>query len=130
MKLNLSVKVILLIGCLATTCKAQSTQRTTTDSLRQLLPKGYYVLTEQGAKDALKAKMEADFLKKQVLIRDSVIALKDTIISYQKVEIAERVNVDILQQQALNKSKTKAVLKTIEIWAYRAVIVLKIVGLW
>ena len=130
MKLNLSVKVILLIGCLATTCKAQSTQRTTTDSLRQLLPKGYYVLTEQGAKDALKAKMEADFLKKQVLIRDSVIALKDTIISYQKVEIAERVNVDILQQQALKKSKTKAVLKTIEVWAYRAVIVLKIVGLW
>ncbi len=130
MKLNLSVKVILLIGCLATTCKAQSTQRTTTDSLRQLLPKGYYVLTEQGAKDALKAKMEADFLKKQVLIRDSVIALKDTIINYQKVEIAERVNVDILQQQALKKSKTKAVLKTIEVWAYRAVIVLKIVGLW
>ncbi len=130
MKLNLSVKVILLIGCLATTCKAQSTQRTTTDSLRQLLPKGYYVLTEQGAKDALKAKMEADFLKKQLVIRDSVIALKDTIISYQKVEIAERVNVDILQQQALKKSKTKAVLKTIEVWAYRAVIVLKIVGLW
>jgi len=130
MKLNLSVKVILLIGCLATTCKAQSTQRTTTDSLRQLLPKGYYVMTEQGAKDALKAKMEADFLKKQLVIRDSVIALKDTIISYQKVEIAERVNVDILQQQALKKSKTKAVLKTIEVWAYRAVIVLKIVGLW
>ncbi|MDI9863014.1 hypothetical protein [Flectobacillus longus] len=130
MKLNLSVKVILLIGCLATTCKAQSTQRTTTDSLRQLLPKGYYVLTEQGAKDALKAKMEADFLKKQLIIRDSVIALKDTIISYQKVEIAERVNVDILQQQALKKSKTKTVLKTIEVWAYRAVIVLKIVGLW
>ncbi|MDI9870046.1 hypothetical protein [Flectobacillus roseus] len=130
MKLNLGVKVILLIGCLTTTCKAQSTQRTTTDSLRQLLPKGYYVLTEQGAKDALKAKMEADFLKKQLVIRDSVIALKDTIISYQKVEIAERVNVDILQQQALKKSKTKAVLKTIEVWAYRAVIVLKIVGLW
>jgi hypothetical protein len=130
MKLNLSVKVILLIGCLATTCKAQSTQRTTTDSLRQLLPKGYYVMTEQGAKDALKAKMEADFLKKQLVIRDSVIALKDTIINYQKVEIAERVNVDILQQQALKKSKTKAVLKTIEVWAYRAVIVLKIVGLW
>lgn len=119
-----------MIGCLATTCKAQSTQRTTTDSLRQLLPKGYYVLTEQGAKDALKAKMEADFLKKQLVIRDSVIALKDTIINYQKVEIAERVNVDILQQQALKKSKTKAVLKTIEVWAYRAVIVLKIVGLW
>lgn len=130
MKLNLSVKVILLIGCLATTCKAQSTQRTTTDSLRQLLPKGYYVLTEQGAKDALKAKMEADFLKKQLVIRDSVIALKDTIISYQKVEIAERVNVDILQQKALKRSKTKTVLKTIEVWAYRAVIVLKIVGLW
>lgn len=130
MKLNLSVKVILLIGCLATTCKAQSTQRTTTDSLRQLLPKGYYVLTEQGAKDALKAKMEADFLKKQLIIRDSVIALKDTIISYQKLEIAERVNVDILQQKALKRSKTKTVLKTIEVWAYRAVIVLKIVGLW
>lgn len=130
MKLNLSVKVILLIGCLATTCKAQSTQRSTTDSLRQLLPKGYYVLTEQGAKDALKAKMEADFLKKQLVIRDSVIALKDTIISYQKVEIAERVNVDILQQQALKRSKTKAVLKTIEVWAYRAAIILKIVGLW
>ena len=130
MKLNLSVKVILLIGCLATTCKAQSTQRTTTDSLRQLLPKGYYVLTEQGAKDALKAKMEADFLKKQLVIRDSVIALKDTIINYQKVEIAERVNVDILQQQALKKSKNNAVLKTMEVWAYRAVIVLKIIGLW
>ncbi|MGX7687157.1 hypothetical protein ACWA1C_08345 [Flectobacillus roseus] len=130
MKLNLSVKVILLIGCLATTCKAQSTQRTTTDSLRQLLPKGYYVLTEQGAKDALKAKMEADFFKKQLVNRDSVIALKDTIINYQKVEIAERVNVDILQQQALKKSKTNAVLKTMEVWAYRAVIVLKIVGLW
>lgn len=130
MKLNLNVKVILLIGCLATTCKAQSTQRTTTDSLRQLLPKGYYVLTEQGAKDALKAKMEAEFLKKQLVIQDSVIALKDTIISYQKVEIAERVNVDILQQQALKKSKTKAVLKTVEVWAYRVAIVLKIVGLW
>lgn len=119
-----------MIGCLATTCKAQSTQRTTTDSLRQLLPKGYYVLTEQGAKDALKAKMEAEFLKKQLVIQDSVIALKDTIISYQKVEIAERVNVDILQQQALKKSKTKAVLKTVEVWAYRVAIVLKIVGLW
>ncbi len=124
------VCTIVLINLTAIHSKGQSTQRSITDSLRLLLPKGYFVLTEQGAKEALKAKIDASIYQRQLALKDSILALKDTIITYQKAEITEWGKVDLLQQKALKKAQTKVVLKTIEVWAYRVALTLKIVGIW
>lgn len=123
---------LLLTVSLATNCKPQSIRylTTTTDSLRKLLPKGYYIFTEVGAKEALKAKIDAAILKLQLDTKDSILAQKETIIIAQKHEIQERILLDANQAKALRKAKTLHLLVGIEVWTYRVAIVLKLMGVW
>ncbi len=120
----------LLITLTGTTCSGQSTRPSTTDSLRKLLPKGFVVLTEDGAKEALKAKVDANIYRLQLGIKDSVIIEKDVIISAKNEEIRQRIFINADTEKALKKANRQLVFKTIEVWTLRAALLLKIVRVW
>lgn len=75
--------------------------------LRKLLPKGFYIITELGAKDALKAKIDADVFKEKFQIADKQIdALSDSLISVSNSR-STFVNENSILKKDLKSSKRR-----------------------
>jgi hypothetical protein len=87
-----------LMSCMAMSCNAQSTQSST--DVRPLAPKGYVLFTEAGARAALSDAAELRITKKQMALRDSVIA--------QLVKIdATHQAIDKEQQAIINRQRNQ-----------------------
>jgi len=130
MKLKKILYTWLLISLITTVCNGQLIQRSTSDSLRKLIPKGYVILTEDGAREALKAKVDATIYKLQLGIKDSVLVEKDIIILAKNEELRQHEFISIEREKALKKANRQLVFKTIEVWTLRAALVLKILSVW
>lgn len=94
-------KLKILIGlviCMAMTCNAQSTQSSI--DVKQLASKGYVLLTEAGARAALSDAAELRITKKQLALRDSVIA------QLVKIDAAHQV-IDKEQQAVINRQRNQ-----------------------
>ena len=91
--------------------------------LKKLIPKGYYILSESGAREALKAKIDAQSYQFQLSETRKNVSKKDSIINNQVlaiVEVKQSAKADKLAAQSL---KREAFWKSVEIWGYRALIV-------
>ncbi len=109
-----------LIVLLSTSCKAQSipysTSREEFEQVKRMIPKGFVLFTESGARLALKANADALAYKMQATLSDSTVIIQQKDIAFLKAE---------------NKRlKLNNTLKEIEIWGYRVLIVTKIFKLW
>lgn len=65
---------------------ACSVTDTTTERLRKLLPKGYYVFTELAAKNALEAKINADAYQRKLTIAESALQNTSTELLTRTIE--------------------------------------------
>lgn len=81
-------RIAMLIICIAANCKAYSTAFTTPigdtltkqitlDSVKKLVPRGYYVLNEQGARLSIKTKIDADYWQAKWKIADEQLASRN-----------------------------------------------------
>jgi hypothetical protein len=99
-------------------CKGQSTRTTITqtDSLRRLLPKGFVVMTEAGARLALQNKVNAESYLSQFTESQKVVA-------YQDSTIVELTNDNAATKAENKKLKRQNFWKDVKIWGYRIFIV-------
>ena len=87
-----------LMSCMAMSCNAQSTQYSI--DVKPLAPKGYVLFTESGARAALSDAAELRITKKQLALRDSVIA------QLVKIDAAHQV-IDKEQQVVINRQRNQ-----------------------
>jgi hypothetical protein len=106
-------------------CKGQSTPSSTSDELEQikkLVPKGYVVLTVEGAKKALKFREDALAFGYQNKVKDTLVnnlLAENTKLRYDNALLLEQVK----------ELKKKNTLSTVERWGYRALLLAKLIGL-
>jgi hypothetical protein len=91
--------------------------------LKKLIPKGYYILSESGAREALKAKIDADSYWSQLSETRKIVTKKDSIINNQVLAIIEVKQSAKDNKLAAQKLKREAFWQSVEIWGYRALIV-------
>jgi hypothetical protein len=88
-----------------------------------MIPKGYIILTELGAKEALKAKINASAFEFQLQETRKIIAQKDTVISTQKLTIVELQAASNDDKLAAKILKRKVFWNTVEIWTLRVLVI-------
>jgi hypothetical protein len=104
-----------------TTFKTLSTPLLLNDSLsfeqvKKMVPKGYVVMTTDMARNALKAKNDAISYRHQILQKDSVIVVKDLIISTQNGAIENGKDISKI-------AKRKIFWNTVEKWSLRVLVI-------
>lgn len=129
------VKIIILILLFQTPCRARLIEssispnhacQTSVDTLailKKMIPKGYVILTELGAKEALKAKINASAFEFQLRETQKIVARKDTIISTQKLTIVELHAASNDDKLAARNLKRKVFWNTVEIWSLRVFVI-------
>ena len=130
-----SVVIIILILLFQIPCKAKLIESSTSPNpalqtsgdtlaiLKKLIPKGFVILTENGAKEALKAKVDASAFEFQLRETQRIVAKKDTIISLQKLTISETQAASNDDRLATKILKRKVFWNTVEIWTLRIVVI-------
>lgn len=91
--------------------------------IKKMIPKGYVVLTESGAREALKAKINAVSFEFQLSESKKIIAIKDTIIKNQNIALDELKAASTETKKALKSVKGKVFWNTVEIWGYRILLI-------
>lgn len=66
-------RLMVLMGCTVMTCNAQLIRSSTTEN-KPIAPKGFILFSEDGARAALSDAAELRLLKRQLALKDSVIA--------------------------------------------------------
>ena len=120
------LRLIALVICTMTICKGQSTQTTIspTDSLRRLLPKGYVVFTEAGARLALQNKVNAEAYFKQFTESEKMVKVQGIQIVELKQDNAQLEEDNAKTKKENRQLKFRNTVNVVEIWAYRIIIVL------
>ena len=128
--------IIILILSFQIPCKANSIENSTFPSLalqigdsvsltqlKKLIPKGYYILSESGAREALKVKIDAESYWTQLSETRKIVSKKDSIISNQSLAIVEIKQSSKDNKLAAQKIGRESFWKSVEIWGYRTLIV-------
>lgn len=113
------LRLIVLAICTMTICKGQSTRTSIspTDSLRRLLPKGYVVFTEAGARLALQNKVNAEAYFEKFTESEKMVKV-------QEIQIVELEEDNAKTKKENRQLKFRNTLNVVEKWAYRIIIVL------
>jgi ribulose bisphosphate carboxylase small subunit len=129
------VSILLLIAFGLIPCKAKLISNSTfpshallQDSLsvnqvKKIIPKGYIILTESGAREALKAKVDASSYLLQLQKSKEIIAQQDTIIHIKDLAISEYKAASKDEQKAAKILKRKLFFATLEKWSLRILVV-------
>jgi hypothetical protein len=75
------------------------------DTLRPIAPKGYVLLSTEGAKRALKAKIDADTYRTIIVLKDSIIFEKDyQLLTQKERELILSSEVKFLRKELLRRN--------------------------
>jgi len=88
-----------------------------------MIPKGYYLLSESGVKEALTAKINALAFEYQLKETRNIVAQKDTVILVQKRIIVELQAASSDDRLAARTLRRKLFWNTLETWTLRALVV-------
>ena len=93
------------------------------DTLRPIAPRGYVLLTYDGARLAIRKKIEADACAGVVARKDTLIALQGTHIFILENEKLRHLNETLLEKQRVQQLKQALFWKNVETWTLRIVTV-------
>lgn len=110
--------------------KGQLIAPSTTQSLRALLPKGYVVFTEEGAKKALKTSVDLSICQYREVQKDSIISHQNDEIDAQKSATHSAKNAYTEQVKATSKVKRKLFIRTTELIITLVGLGTKLIGIW
>lgn len=91
------------------------------DTLRPIAPKGYVLLTYDGARLAIQKKIEADACAGIVARKDTIISLQGTQIFMLDQQILRHQTEILLEKQRVQQLKQALFWKNVETWTLRIV---------
>ncbi|MFN3588749.1 MAG: hypothetical protein ACK4UP_05160 [Spirosomataceae bacterium] len=94
------------------------------DTLRPIAPKGYVLLSYDGARLVLKTKVEADACFEQLQKKDTLLALHASKLIITESEKKRTEQALALEKARVKELKKKVVNRNVEAWTYRAALVL------